>query len=117
MAKPNYSQQKKQREQAQRQKQQKLQRKADKKNPPPNPLAALPPVKPPLGLIPLIEDGVIDEVIRSLKSGKEATVYLVRSGTQSRCAKVYRDKPIAALRSVRNTRRGARCAAAARPAP
>jgi len=34
---------------------------------------------------------VIDEVIRSLKSGKEATVYLVRSGTQTRCAKVYRD--------------------------
>ncbi len=34
---------------------------------------------------------VIDEVIRSLKSGKEATVYLVRSGTQLRCAKVYRD--------------------------
>jgi len=34
---------------------------------------------------------VIDEVIRALKSGKEATVYLVRSGTQTRCAKVYRD--------------------------
>jgi RIO kinase 1 len=34
---------------------------------------------------------VIDEVLRSLKSGKEATVYLVRSGTQIRCAKVYRD--------------------------
>ena len=39
----------------------------------------------------MIEDGVIDEVIRALKSGKEATVYLVRSGTQTRCAKVYRD--------------------------
>lgn len=49
-------------------------------------------MKPPLGLIPLIEDGVIDEVIRSLKSGKEATVYLVRSGTQTRCAKVYREE-------------------------
>jgi RIO kinase 1 len=34
---------------------------------------------------------VIDEVLRSLKSGKEATVYTVRSGTQIRCAKVYRD--------------------------
>jgi hypothetical protein len=31
------------------------------------------------------------EVIRSLKSGKEATVYAVRSGTRVRCAKVYRD--------------------------
>ena len=42
-------------------------------------------------LQPLIDDGVIDEVIRSLKSGKEATVYLVRSGAHTRCAKVYRD--------------------------
>jgi len=48
-------------------------------------------VKTPTALQPLIDDGVIDEVIRSLKSGKEATVYLVRSGTQTRCAKVYRD--------------------------
>ena len=48
-------------------------------------------MKTPAGLQPLIDDGVIDEVIRSLKSGKEATVYLVRSGTQTRCAKVYRD--------------------------
>jgi RIO kinase 1 len=48
-------------------------------------------MKTPKGLQPLIDDGVIDEVIRSLKSGKEATVYVVRSGTQTRCAKVYRD--------------------------
>jgi RIO kinase 1 len=48
-------------------------------------------MKTPKGLQPLIEDGVIDEVIRSLKSGKEATVYVVRSGAQVRCAKVYRD--------------------------
>ncbi len=48
-------------------------------------------MKTPAGLQPLIDDGVIDEVLRSLKSGKEATVYLVRSGTQVRCAKVYRD--------------------------
>jgi RIO kinase 1 len=48
-------------------------------------------MKIPKGLQPLIDDGVIDEVIRSLKSGKEATVYVVRSGTQLRCAKVYRD--------------------------
>ena len=48
-------------------------------------------MKIPAGLQPLIDDGVIDEVLRSLKSGKEATVYLVRSGTQIRCAKVYRD--------------------------
>jgi RIO kinase 1 len=48
-------------------------------------------MKTPAALQPLIDDGVIDEVIRSLKSGKEATVYLVRSGTHIRCAKVYRD--------------------------
>jgi RIO kinase 1 len=48
-------------------------------------------MKVPKDLQPLIEDGVIDEVVRSLKSGKEATVYVVRSGTQLRCAKVYRD--------------------------
>jgi RIO kinase 1 len=48
-------------------------------------------LKTPAPLQPLIDDGVIDEVIRALKSGKEATVYLVRSGTQTRCAKVYRD--------------------------
>jgi len=48
-------------------------------------------VKTPASLQPLIDDGVIDEVIRPLKSGKEATVYLVRSGGHTRCAKVYRD--------------------------
>jgi RIO kinase 1 len=48
-------------------------------------------MKTPAALQPLIDDGVIDEVIRSLKSGKEATVYLVRSGSYTRCAKVYRD--------------------------
>jgi RIO kinase 1 len=48
-------------------------------------------MKTPPGLQPLIDDGVIDEVVRSLKSGKEATVYLVRSGEHLRCAKVYRD--------------------------
>jgi RIO kinase 1 len=48
-------------------------------------------MKTPPALQPLVDDGVIDEVLRSLKSGKEATVYLVRSGTHLRCAKVYRD--------------------------
>ena len=48
-------------------------------------------MKTPPGLQPLIDDGVIDEVVRSLKSGKEATVYVVRSGSQMRCAKFYRN--------------------------
>ncbi len=48
-------------------------------------------MKIPKGLEPLIEDGVIDDVVRSLKSGKEASVYVVRCGSQLRCAKVYKD--------------------------
>jgi RIO kinase 1 len=48
-------------------------------------------LKTPRGLQPLIDDGVIDEVLRSLKSGKEATVYVVRSAQRLLCAKVYRD--------------------------
>src|SRR5450755_1753159 len=48
-------------------------------------------MKTPKELQPLIDDGVIVEVLRSLKSGKEATVYLVRSGERTRCAKVYRN--------------------------
>lgn len=34
---------------------------------------------------------MIDEVLRPLKSGKEASVYVVRSGDAVRCAKVYKD--------------------------
>jgi RIO kinase 1 len=49
------------------------------------------PMKTPNGLQALIDDGVIDEVLRPLKSGKEAAVYVVRSGDQVRCAKVYKD--------------------------
>jgi RIO kinase 1 len=48
-------------------------------------------MKTPAALEPLIDDGIIDEVIRPLKSGKEATVYVVRSGLEKRCAKVYRN--------------------------
>jgi len=48
-------------------------------------------VKTPEALRALIDDGVIDEVLRPLKSGKEAAVYVVRSGDDVRCAKVYKD--------------------------
>ena len=48
-------------------------------------------MKTPTGLQPLIDDGVIDAVLRPLKSGKEAAVYVVRAGDQIRCAKVYKD--------------------------
>ena len=43
-------------------------------------------MKTPQGLQALIDDGVIDEVMRPLKSGKEAAVYVVRSGDDVRCA-------------------------------
>lgn len=48
-------------------------------------------MKTPPGLQALIDDGVIDAVIRPLKSGKEAAVYVVRAGDEVRCAKVYKD--------------------------
>lgn len=48
-------------------------------------------MKTPAGLQALVEDGVIDEVLRPLKSGKEASVYVVRAGAEIRCAKVYKD--------------------------
>lgn len=48
-------------------------------------------MKTPAALQALIDDGVIDEVLRPLKSGKEAAVYVVRSGDDVRCAKVYKD--------------------------
>ena len=48
-------------------------------------------MKTPKRLEPLIEDGLIDEVIRQLMSGKEATVFVVRCGEDVRCAKVYKE--------------------------
>jgi RIO kinase 1 len=48
-------------------------------------------VKIPARLLPLYEDGLIDEVLYQLMSGKEATVYVVRSGGENRCAKVYKE--------------------------
>jgi RIO kinase 1 len=48
-------------------------------------------MKTPASLQALIDDGVIDAVLRPLKSGKEAAVYVVRAGEEVRCAKVYKD--------------------------
>jgi len=48
-------------------------------------------LKVPKSIQPLIEDGIVDEVIRSLMSGKEAQVFLVRCGHEICCAKVYKD--------------------------
>ncbi|MEC4746958.1 PA4780 family RIO1-like protein kinase [Methylomicrobium sp. Wu6] len=48
-------------------------------------------MKTPKTLEPLVEAGLIDEVMRPLKSGKEAAVYVVVSEGQVRCAKVYKE--------------------------
>jgi len=48
-------------------------------------------MKTPKRLESLLEDGLIDEVLRPLLSGKEAAVYVVRCGTELRCAKVYKE--------------------------
>lgn len=48
-------------------------------------------MKTPKRLQPLVEDGLIDEVLRSLMSGKEADVFVVMSRGEERCAKVYKE--------------------------
>lgn len=48
-------------------------------------------MKTPQSLQALIHDGIVDSVLRQLQSGKEAAVYLVDCGGQTRCAKVYKN--------------------------
>jgi RIO kinase 1 len=48
-------------------------------------------MKIPHRLQPLLEDGLIDDVSRQLMSGKEAMVFVVVSGDDVRCAKVYKE--------------------------
>jgi len=47
-------------------------------------------MKIPKRIQPLVENGLVDEVLRRLMSGKEADVYVVRCGSEIRCAKVYK---------------------------
>ncbi len=71
-------------------------------------------MKSPKRLQPLLDDGVIDEIIGQLMSGKEATVYTVRCGSEVRCVKAYKEAAKRSFkkavqyqegRKVRNTRR------------
>jgi RIO kinase 1 len=71
-------------------------------------------MKIPKRLEPLVEDGLIDSVIRPLMSGKEAAVFLVQCGSEIRCAKVYKEAAKRSFkqavlyqegRKVRNSRR------------
>ena len=48
-------------------------------------------MKPPPRLQSLIEEGLIDTVVRQLMSGKEAMVFVVRTGDETRCAKIYKE--------------------------
>ena len=57
-------------------------------------------MKTPKRLQPLVEEGLVDEVIRQLMSGKEATVFVVRCGEEIRCAKVYKEANKRAFRQA-----------------
>jgi RIO kinase 1 len=48
-------------------------------------------MKIPKRIQPLVDDGLVDEVLSQLMSGKEATVFMVRCGAEIRCAKVYKE--------------------------
>jgi RIO kinase 1 len=71
-------------------------------------------MKIPKRIMPLVESGLVDEVIGRLMSGKEADVFIVRSGSEIRCAKVYKEASKRSFkqavlyqegRKVRNSRR------------
>ena len=71
-------------------------------------------MKTPKRIKPLVEDGIVDEVIRPLMSGKEADVFVVRCGDEIRCAKIYKEADKRSFtqaaqyqegRKVRNSRR------------
>ena len=71
-------------------------------------------MKIPKRIQPLVDDGLVDEVVSRLMSGKEADVFVVRSGDELRCAKVYKEAAKRSFkkaaqytegRKVRNTRR------------
>jgi len=48
-------------------------------------------MKTPKRIQPLVDDGLVDEVLRPLMSGKEADVFVVRCGSKIRCAKIYKE--------------------------
>ena len=71
-------------------------------------------MKIPKRILPLVNDGLVDEVIRPLMSGKEADVFVVRCGSHIRCAKIYKEPEKRGFkqavlyqegRKVRNSRR------------
>jgi RIO kinase 1 len=63
-------------------------------------------MKIPAALAPLVEEGFVDDVIRQLQSGKEASVYLVACGGDVRCAKVYKSAEHRSFQKVTAYREG-----------
>ena len=63
-------------------------------------------MKTPKRLTTLVEEGLVDEVIGQLMSGKEATVYIVRCGEHIRCAKVYKDAKQRSFRKATSYQEG-----------
>jgi RIO kinase 1 len=63
-------------------------------------------MKIPKRIQPLVEEGLIDSVVRQLMSGKEATVYVVRCGEETRCAKVYKDAEQRSFRQAASYQEG-----------
>ena len=66
------------------------------------------PMKIPKRIEPLVEEGLVDEVICQLMSGKEAMVYVVRCGQDIRCAKVYKEVNTCSFRKSVNYTEGRR---------
>lgn len=63
-------------------------------------------MKIPKRIQPLVEEGLVDAVIRQLMSGKEATVYVVRCGEEIRCAKVYKEASQRSFRQAASYQEG-----------
>jgi len=63
-------------------------------------------MKIPKRILPLVEEGLIDSVLRQLMSGKEATVYVVRCGGEIRCAKVYKEASQRSFRQAASYQEG-----------
>jgi RIO kinase 1 len=63
-------------------------------------------MKIPKRLLPLVEDGLVDKVIRQLQSGKEASVYIVAHRDQLCCAKVYKSAEHRSFQRVAEYREG-----------
>lgn len=63
-------------------------------------------MKTPKRLETLVEEGLIDEVLQQLMSGKEAAVFVVRCGAEIRCAKMYKEVHQRSFRQAANYQEG-----------